>query len=113
MDTCSQYNIKQTFITAHHPASNGLERTNRNMLVILRHFAGHLHEIWQDWLSRVASSINCCVSSSTGKTPQFIIFGYDRRLPYDVLCNPPPPLRIILNYSFIASEEFLPLFARN
>ncbi len=29
-DICSQYNIKQTFITAHHLASNGLvERTNR------------------------------------------------------------------------------------
>ncbi len=36
-DTCSQYNIKQTFITAHHPAYNGLfERTNRKVLEILR-----------------------------------------------------------------------------
>ncbi len=40
----SQYNIKQTFITAHHPAFNGLvERTNRKVLEIIRHFAGHLH----------------------------------------------------------------------
>ncbi len=32
-DIGSQYNIKQTFITAHHPASNGLvERTNRKVL---------------------------------------------------------------------------------
>ena len=34
---CNQYNIKQTFITAYHPASNGLvERTNRKILEILR-----------------------------------------------------------------------------
>ncbi len=49
---CSQYNIKQTFITAQHPASNGLvELTNRKVLEILRHLAGNLHETWEDWLS--------------------------------------------------------------
>ncbi len=48
-DICSQYNIKQTFITAHHPGSNGLvERTNRKVLEILRHLAGHLDETWED-----------------------------------------------------------------
>ncbi len=42
-DICTQFNNKQTFITAHHPASNGLvERTNREILEILRHLAGHL-----------------------------------------------------------------------
>ncbi len=30
---CSQYKFKQTFITAHHPASNGhVERTNKKVL---------------------------------------------------------------------------------
>ncbi len=44
-DICTQFNIKQTFITAHHPASNGLvERTNRKILEILRHLAGKFHE---------------------------------------------------------------------
>ncbi len=41
-DICSQYNIKQIFITAHHPASNGLvKRTNRKVLEILQHLATH------------------------------------------------------------------------
>ncbi len=32
-DICNQFTIKQTFITAHQPASNGLvERTNRKVL---------------------------------------------------------------------------------
>ncbi len=39
---CTQFNIQQTFITTHHPASNVLvERTNRKILEILRHLAGH------------------------------------------------------------------------
>ncbi len=41
----TQYNIKQTYITAHHPASNGLvERTNRKILEILRQLAGKFQE---------------------------------------------------------------------
>ncbi len=55
-DICAQYGVKQTFITAHHPASNGLvERTNRKILEILRHLSGRLHETWKDWLSQVAA----------------------------------------------------------
>ncbi len=62
---CQQYHIKQTFITAHHPASNDLaEGANRKFLEILRHVAGHLHESWKDWLPHVAASINGSVNSS-------------------------------------------------
>ncbi len=116
-DVCSQFNIKQTFITAHHLASNGLvECTNRKVLEILRHLAGHLHETWEDFLSQVAASINGSDNSSTGKTPHYIIFGYDKRLPYDVLLKSPSPLykpEDIPNYSSTASRPFMPLFERN
>ncbi len=44
-DICYQYEVKQTFITGHHPASNGLvERMNRKILEILRHLSDRLHE---------------------------------------------------------------------
>ncbi len=87
-DICNQFNIKQTFITAHHPASNGLvKRTNRKILEILRHLAGKFHESWEDWLSHVAASINGSINTSTGKTPHYIIYGFDKRLPYDVLVH--------------------------
>ncbi len=92
-DICSQCNIKQTFITAHHPASNGLvERTNRKVPEIFRHLAGHLHETREDWLSQVAASINGSINSSKGKTPHYIILDYNKRLPYDVLLKSPSPL---------------------
>ncbi len=106
-DICSQYNIKQTFITAHHPASNGLvERTNKKVLEILRHLAGHLQETWEDWLLQGAASIIGSVNSSTGKTPHYIIFGYDKKLPYDVLLKPPFPLYNPEDYSKLQLHSF-------
>ncbi len=106
-DNCSLYNIKQTFITVHHPASNGLvERTNGKVLEILRHLRGHVHETWEDWLSQVAASINGSVNSSTGKTPPNIIFGYDKRLPYDVLLKSPSPLYNPVDYFKLQLHSF-------
>ncbi len=81
-DTCTHFHIQQTFITSHHPASNGLvERTKRKILEILHHLAGHLQETWEDWLSHVAASINVSVNPSRGKTPHYILFGLEKRLP--------------------------------
>ncbi len=93
-DIYSKYNIKQSSITAHLPASNGLvEHTNRKVLEILQHLAGHLHEAWEDWLS-------------TGKTPHYIIFGYDKRYPYDVLLKSPSPLYNPEEYSNLQLHSF-------
>ncbi len=55
-DICPEYGVKQTFITAHHPACNGLvERTNRKILEILRDLFGRLLEIWEEWPSQVVA----------------------------------------------------------
>ena len=111
-DICSQYGVKQTFITAHHPASNGLvERTNRKILEILRHLSGQLHETWEDWLPQVAASINSSVNSSTGKTPYYIVFGCDKKLPYDVLLQPPSPLYNPEDYSRLQLHSFQTIHA--
>ncbi len=111
-DICSQYGVKQTLITAHHPASNGLlERTNRKILEILRHLSGHLHETWEDWLSRVAACSNSFVNSSTGKTPHYIVFGCDKKLLYDVLLQPPSPLYNIEVYSKLQLHSFQTIHA--
>ncbi len=84
---------KQTFITALHPASDGLpEHTNRKILEILCHVVGQLHESWEDWLPHVAASINGSVNSSTGKTPHYIVFGTEKRFPYDLLVSSHKPI---------------------
>ena len=97
---CQQYNIKQTFITAYHPASNGLvERTNRKVLEILRHVAGQFQASWQDWLPHVAACINGSVNASTGKTPHYVVFGSEKRLPYDLLVQPRRPVYSLDDYA--------------
>ncbi len=60
------------------------ENNLSRILEILRHVVGKLHQSWEDWLPHVAASINESVNSSTGKTPHYIVFGEDKRLPYDI-----------------------------
>ncbi len=99
-DICTQFYIQQIFTTSHHPASNGLvERTNRKILEILCHLAGHLYETWEDWLSHVAAFINGSVNPSTGKTPHHILYGFEKRLPYDMFVHSPVPLCSLDDYS--------------
>lgn len=46
-DIFIKLNIKKTFITTQHAASNGLvDRNKRKIFEILRHLAGCLHETW-------------------------------------------------------------------
>ncbi len=96
----TRFNIQDSFITSHHPASNGLvECTNRKILETLCHLAGLLQETWQDWLSHVAACINGSVNSSTGKTPHYILYGFEKCLPYDVLVPSHVPLYSSDDYS--------------
>ena len=92
-EICKQFNIRQSFITAYHPASNGLvERTNRKVLEALRPVVGGLLDNWEDWLPHVAASINSSICESTGQTPYYIVFGVEKRLPYDLLSSPQSPV---------------------
>ena len=46
-DICTAFNIQQTFIVAHHPASTGLVQTaNRKILEALRHVTNGLAHAW-------------------------------------------------------------------
>ena len=104
---CQKFHIHQTFITAYHPASNGLvERTNRKILTILRHFVGKFQESWQDWLPHVNACINATINSSTGKAPHSIVFGHDKRFPYDMLEQPRIPVYSVEDYAQNQARAF-------
>ncbi len=84
-EICRQFNIQQTFTVTYHPSSNGLvERANRKILEVLRPIIGRLVGTWEDWVSHVAASINKSVCESTGKTPYSIVYGKEKRLPYNL-----------------------------
>ncbi|RUM30633.1 MAG: hypothetical protein DSY32_02035 [Aquifex sp.] len=92
-EICQQFEMKQTFTAAYHPASNGLvERANRKILEVLRPAVGGLLENWEDWLPHVAASINSSVCESTGQSPYYILYGTEKRLPYDLLSSPQKPV---------------------
>ena len=99
-EICKQFNIKQTFTVAYHPASNGLvERTNRKVLEVLRPVVNGFLENWEDWLPHVAASINSNICESTGQTPYFIVYGVEKRLPYDLLSSPQNPVNNVDDYA--------------
>ncbi len=87
-EICKQIGIKQCFTVSYHPASNGLKgRANRKILDVLRPVVSGLQHTWEDWLAYVAASINSRVCESTGQSPHYIIFGFEKRLPYDLLSS--------------------------
>ncbi len=106
-EICTQFHIQQTFITSHNSASNGLvECTNRKILEILCHLAGHLQEARKDWLSCIAASFNSFVNSPAGKTPHYILYGFEKHLPYNVLVISPVPLYSPDDYSKLQLHGF-------
>ena len=99
-EVCTQYNVAQCFVATYHPASNGLvERANRKILEVLRPVVSGLEESWEDWIPFVAASINSSICESTGQSPYYILFGVEKRLPYDLLEASQAPVYDIEQYS--------------
>ncbi len=89
----SQFGIKQTFTATYYLASNGLvEKANRKILEVLHHIVNELLEKWEDWLPHVAASLNSSVNDFTCKSPHYILYGADKRLPHDLLTSPQQPV---------------------
>ena len=110
-EICTQFNIQQSFIMAYHPASNGLcERSNRKVLEALRPVVSGLVESWEDWLPHVAASVNSNVCVSTGQSPHFIVYGHDKRLPYDLLATPQQPVYNVEDYATAQRKVFSDIY---
>ncbi len=114
-EICSQYNIKQTFTVAYHPESNGVvERTNRKILDVVRPVVNNLQDNWGDWL-QVTACINSSINESTGKSPLYILYSVDKRLPYDLLASRRKPVYNIDDYASQQLQVFsdIPVNVRN
>jgi len=106
-ELCTAFNIQQTFIVAHHPSSNGLvERANRKILEALRHVTNRFSQTWDTFLSHIAASINSSYNASISESPHFVLFGVDKRLPYDILLNKPEPVYNPDNYAKVQLSAF-------
>ncbi len=98
--TCSQFGITQIFTAAYHPATNGLvERVKGKMLEIVRLIMHDLLDNWEDWLLHIAASINISMNDTTRTSLHYILFGIERRLPFDLLTSTQQPVYNIGKYS--------------
>ncbi len=85
-EICKRFGIKQCFTVSYHPAGNGfVEYADMKILDVLHPVVSGLQHAWEDWLAYVAASMNSRVCNSTGQSVHYIIFGVEKRLPYDLL----------------------------
>ncbi len=58
-ELCTQFRMKHSFITAYHPAANGLaEGANRKTLQVCRPIVIALLDTWEVWLPQIAAFID-------------------------------------------------------
>ncbi len=72
--------------SAYHPQTDGTtERINRTWLQIIRCFCMENQQDWVKYLPLVQADYNNAKHSSTGRTPNFLVFGREVQTPLDKL----------------------------
>ncbi len=110
--------ISDMFLQPHiiQPRTVQSKELTENFWEILRPIVNGLHDNWEDWLPQIAAAINCSVNDSTGKPPYFIMFGVEKRFPYDLLTSSSQPVYKIDTYAkqqiqvFSQIHSFGPLY---
>ncbi len=80
-----EFSIKKCNIVPHSPSSNGkVERCKKRIHDVLRYITEAKHS-WDEWLPPIACSINSAINESS----HLVLFGKDKRLPYEFLHGHP------------------------
>ncbi len=80
------FHVKKINVQAYHPQSNGVvERLNEKIISCLRSLINPYGIERDKWIPMVKCALNTQVSSATGESPHYIIFGEDKSLPYELL----------------------------
>ena len=83
-DYCKSHGIQNRFTARFHPQANGIvERRNQELKLALRPLVGNNHANWERNLALATLTINCHVSSATGFSPFYLVFGREPNLPLD------------------------------
>jgi len=78
-------NVIRVNILPYRPQSNGItERLNSSILSLMRSLVDATSDIWDESLLTTQSCINSTFHSPLGDTPHFLLYGMDKRLPYDL-----------------------------
>ena len=109
---CESFEIKKVQITPYKPSSNGaVERANQKIKQVLRTLITPDDLEWDRTIQEVQLVLNNSVNVSTGETPHFLLYGYEKRLPVMLHDNAVIPRKIYNYDSYI--EQRLNQYIRN
>ena len=93
------YGSNMALSSSHHPQTDGqTEILNATIEQMLRAYVAVQRDSWASWLSVLAFSYNSAVHSSSGYSPNFLLFGYRPKLSTSPLARDVDP----------AARPFLP-----
>jgi transposase InsO family protein len=87
-EVCALLRIEKINTTPSNPRSNGsVEKHNATMKDMLSYYVNVLHNDWDTHINHVTGLYNSTVSSATGYTPYYIMFGRENARVNDVQIN--------------------------
>ena len=93
-ELCALLNIRKSRTTPYHPQGNGqCERFNQTLLNLLGTLEDEKKDNWRAHVAPLVHACNCTRNESTGRSPYFLMFGRDPRLPIDLRLGVAPQPR--------------------
>ena len=84
-ELCELAQVKKLHTSPYHPETNGqCECFNATLTDMVGTFPTHVKKNWQEWMATLTHAYNCTVSSVTGFSPYFLMFGRTPKTPLDV-----------------------------
>jgi hypothetical protein len=88
--TCKLLGVTQTRTTPWRPQSDGMvERMNRTLVAMLKQYANEDQGDWDLILPYCAAAYRSSIHTSTGFSPNMLMFGRETRMPIDLLMPHP------------------------
>ena len=84
-ELCELAQVKKLGTSPYHPETNGqCECFNATRINMLGTLLTHAKKHWQEWVATLTHAYNSTVSSVTGFSPYFLIFGQTPKIPLDI-----------------------------
>ena len=84
-ELCELAQVKKLCTSPYHPETNGqCEHFNATLISMLGTLPTHAKRNWQEWVTTLTHAYNCTVSSVTGFSPYFLMFGRTPKIPLDI-----------------------------
>ena len=84
-ELCDLVQVKKLHTTPYNPETNGqCGHVSATLIGMMGTLPTHAKRNWQEWIATLTHAYNCTVSSVTGFSPYFLMFGRTPKIPLDV-----------------------------